>query len=191
MVALLTFCIDLTSQSDTLLSNGPEWTKGDIYVGVSFRLAGNRGLGFHTYSSVAPEFQVIYFLNGHLAVGVNGRIALDDSPFLSRSLFDLSAQARHMIGKKRRRTFLEFRLGKGLVFTNWKEPLMGERAQHSNMFAFGLGRNQPVLKGDRLRLEMELLYEFRKPDRGSWFDSFKLDVGIKYRINRRLVYHEN
>ncbi len=154
--------------------------QGDLMIGVNFRVLGNRGLGFHQFSKSSPEVQTLFFLLDHLAIGLNLRASFSDHTFLRSSLFDVSIQGRHWIGRKRRLSFIDLRVGRGLISNRWKDPTVETKKHHNTMFAFGMGRAQPLARSKRLHLEAEVFYEFRKSRRGSWFDSFKLDIGVKY-----------
>lgn len=175
----------------THAQEGFRMTNRDLLVGLSIRPLGNRGLGFHQFSRSSPELQTLYFLADHLALGANLRVSFSDNDFVKTSLADISIQARHWIGKRRRLTFLDARIGRGLITNQWKDPANGEQNQNNTMFAFGLGRAHPVVKEGRIYLEAELFYEFRKPKRGFWFDSFKFDVGVKYLWRSRGQSHKD
>ena len=155
-------------------------SQGDFMIGASFRVLGNRGLGFHQFSKFTPEVQTLFFLSDHLAAGLNLRASFSNHALLRSSLFDLSIQGRHWIGRKRRLTFFDMRVGRGLISNRWKDPGVEEKKHHNTMFAFGLGRALHLTKSNRVYLEAELFYEFRKSTLGRWFDSFKLDIGVKY-----------
>lgn len=165
---------------DTAQSNHSAIGQGTLLAGLQWRVAGNRSLGFHSFPWWHPELQAVYFLTDHIGIGGSFRPSGSSENLVDIVMFDLAGQVRIALGPNKRHTYLDLQAGRGLIFGRWKPPLEGNTKHHNNMIAVGLGRN--LLLHHRFLPEVELLYEWRKTDGGSWFGSFKVDLGIKYRL---------